>query len=195
MNARVDELRPATSLTTTAESGVSAVSWSAIWAGAIAAAALSLLLLTLGAGLGFASLSPWPGDGPSPTTFSVVSAIWLIVVQWLASALGGYLAGRTRTKWTGVHTHEVAFRDTMHGFATWALATLITAVVVAYAAVGTVSGTAKVLSSAGSDAPRSQRFWTRPASSYSSPDRRTRLPDSLVARRLAAFLRLSLLPP
>lgn len=152
MNARADDLSIATSLTTTAESGVSAVSWSAIWAGAIAAAALSLLLLTLGAGLGFASLSPWRGDGPSPTTFSVVSAIWLIVVQWLASALGGYLAGRSRTKWAGVHTHEVAFRDTMHGFATWALATLITATVVAYAAVGTISGTAKVVSSAASEA-------------------------------------------
>ena len=152
MNARAEDFRTAPSLTAPAESAVSAVSWSAIWAGAIAAAALSLLLVVLGTGLGFASLSPWRGDGPSPTTFSVLSAIWIIVVQWLASALGGYLAGRTRTKWAGVHTHEVTFRDTVHGFATWALATLITASVVAYAAVGTISGTAKVLSSAASEA-------------------------------------------
>ena len=126
------------------------MSWSAIWAGAIAAAATSLLLVILGTGLGFASLSPWRGDGPSATTFSVLTAIWLIVVQWIASGLGGYLAGRTRTKWAGIHTDEVAFRDTMHGLATWALATLITSIIVAYAAVGTVSGAAKAVSSAAS---------------------------------------------
>ena len=64
--------------------------------------------------------------------------------------LGGYLAGRSRTKWAGIHTHEVTFRDTMHGFATWALATLITSIIVAYAAVGTVSGAAKAVSSTAS---------------------------------------------
>jgi hypothetical protein len=133
-----------------AEAAVSAVSWSAIWLGAITAAAASLLLVILGTGLGFASVSPWRGEGPSATTFSVATAIWLIVVQWIASGFGGYLAGRTRTKWTGVHTHEVAFRDTMHGFATWALATLITSIFVAYAAVGTIGGASKAVSNAAS---------------------------------------------
>jgi hypothetical protein len=32
-----------------------------------------------------------------------------------------------RTKWTGVHTYEVFFRDTAHGFLAWALATLFVA--------------------------------------------------------------------
>jgi hypothetical protein len=146
----MEDLRPVSTLAATTEAAVSAVSWSAIWAGAIAAAATSLLLVILGTGLGVASLSPWRGDGPSATTFSVLTAIWLIVVQWIASGLGGYLAGRTRTKWAGIHTDEVAFRDTMHGLATWALATLITSIIVAYAAVGTVSGAAKAVSSAAS---------------------------------------------
>jgi hypothetical protein len=146
----MEDLRSVSALAATTESAASAVSWNAIWAGAIAAAATSLLLVILGTGLGFASLSPWRGDGPSATTFSVLTAIWLIVVQWIASGLGGYLAGRTRTKWAGIHTDEVAFRDTMHGLATWALATLITSIIVAYAAVGTVSGAAKAVSSAAS---------------------------------------------
>jgi hypothetical protein len=150
MSTRMEDLGPVSTLAATTEAAVSAVSWSAIWAGAIAAAATSLLLVILGTGLGFASLSPWGGDGPSATTFSVLTAIWLIVVQWIASGLGGYLAGRTRTKWAGIHTDEVAFRDTMHGLATWALATLITSIIVAYAAVGTVSGAAKAVSSAAS---------------------------------------------
>jgi len=44
---------------------------------------------------------------------------------WLASGLGGYLAGRLREKWVGIRTDEVVFRDTAHGFLAWALAALI----------------------------------------------------------------------
>src|SRR5947207_15694255 len=49
----------------------------------------------------------------------------MVVVQWLSSAIGGYLSGRLRTKWVGVHTDEVFFRDTAHGFMAWSVATLI----------------------------------------------------------------------
>jgi hypothetical protein len=56
-----------------------------------------------------------------------MAAIGLIVIQWFSSGLGGYVAGRLRTKWTGTHTHEVFFRDTAHGFITWAAATLVVA--------------------------------------------------------------------
>jgi len=57
----------------------------------------------------------------------MVAAIWLIITQWLASALGGYLTGRLRTKWVGIRTDEVFFRDTAHGFLAWALATVLVA--------------------------------------------------------------------
>lgn len=107
-----------------AEAADSAVSWAAIFAGAMIAAALTLILAGLGAGFGFASLSPWRG-GPSAATFSIVAGIWLIVTQWLSAALGGYVTGRLRTRWTTVHTHEVFFRDTAHGLITWALATVV----------------------------------------------------------------------
>jgi hypothetical protein len=92
-----------------------------------------LILLTVGSGLGLASVSPWSSEGVSATTFTVMTAIWLIIVQWLSSGIGGYLAGRLRTKWAGVHTHEVFFRDTAHGLVTWAVATVIVAVVLASA--------------------------------------------------------------
>jgi hypothetical protein len=72
-------------------------------------------------------VSPWPHDGVSVTTFTVLAAIWLVIVQWVSSGLGGYIAGRLRTKWTGVHTDEVFFRDTAHGFLAWALATVMVA--------------------------------------------------------------------
>src|SRR6185437_6438818 len=93
------------------ESAISATSWSAIFAGATAAGATTLVLVALGSGFGLASVSPWPRSGASATTFTVMTAIWLIVVQWLSAAIGGYITGRLRTKWVGTHTDEVFFRD------------------------------------------------------------------------------------
>jgi hypothetical protein len=124
--------------TKTSESVVSAVSWPAIIAGAFAIAAVGLILLALGSGLGFSSVSPWPSAGPSATTFGVYAAVWLIIVQWLSAAMGGYLTGRLRTKWVGIHTDEVCFRDTAHGFLAWAVSAVIMASV-AFSAVGGVA--------------------------------------------------------
>ena len=107
------------------ESGNSAVTWPAIMAGSVAAIALTLILLSLGSGFGLAGVSPWPGVGATPATFTIAAGIWLIVTQWMASAIGGYLAGRLRTRWNNLHTDEVFFRDTAHGLLTWATATLI----------------------------------------------------------------------
>jgi hypothetical protein len=122
----------------TVEAPKSAVSWAAIIAGAVVAAAVSLILLALASGLGLASVSPWPNSGVSLTTFSVMTAIGLIVVQWLASGLGGYITGRLRTKWVGTHTHEVFFRDTAHGFIMWALSTVLVATLLASATASLV---------------------------------------------------------
>lgn len=134
-----DTVVPATATASrAAESAVSAASWPAIFAGAIAAIGASLVLFALGTGFGLASISPWPHSGASATTFTVMTAIWLIVVQWVSAALGGYLTGRLRTKWADTHSDEVFFRDTAHGFVTWALATLAGAAVLA-SAVGAVS--------------------------------------------------------
>jgi len=109
------------------ESSSSAVSWGPVFAGALAAAVISLLLLLVGTGLGFAMVSPWPSQSASAMTIGVTAAVWLIVVQWLSAGIGGYLTGRLRTKWVGVHTYEVGFRDTAHGLLSWALATLVVA--------------------------------------------------------------------
>jgi hypothetical protein len=102
----------------------SAASWPSIIAGAFVAAAATVILVALGSGIGFASISPWPDRGATMTTFAVTTAIWLIVTQWVSAALGGYIAGRLRTRWIGTHTHEVFFRDTAHGLITWAVATI-----------------------------------------------------------------------
>ena len=99
----------------------SGVSWGAVFAGAFAAGALSLILMALGAGMGLSSLSPSPNAGASASRVGHVAIIWLIFVQIVAAAVGGYLGDRLRTKWVSVHTHEVYFRDTAHGFLVWAV--------------------------------------------------------------------------
>jgi hypothetical protein len=102
----------------------SAVSWAAIFAGAAGAASLSLILLVPGAGWGL-SASPWTHDGKTP--FGALTILWLAGTQLVASGLGGYLAGRLRTRWVEVHVDEVYFRDTVHGFLAWAVSSLVTA--------------------------------------------------------------------
>ena len=105
----------------------SGVSWGAIFAGAAGAAALSLILLILGTGLGLSSVSPWSQAGITATTFGVSTILWITLTQLVASGMGGYLAGRLRTRWSAVHVDEVYFRDTAHGFLAWAIASLATA--------------------------------------------------------------------
>ena len=131
------------------ESSASAVEWASIFGGALAAFGVTIILMTLGPGLGLATTSPWSFTNPSPTTFGTAAAIWLVVTQWLSSAFGGYLAGRLRTKWVGIRTEEVFFRDTAHGLLAWALATLLVAVLVTLGSVET----AEVAAAAATSAP------------------------------------------
>ncbi len=116
------------------ESLASGVSWAAVVGGAFVAAAISLIFLSLGTGLGFSAASPWSNNGTSASAIGDGAIAWLILTQILSSALGGYLGGRLRTKWSGVHTDEVYFRDTAHGLLVWAVAMVITAGFLASAA-------------------------------------------------------------
>jgi hypothetical protein len=122
----------------------SAVSWAAIIAGGLAALAATLTLFSLGSGLGLAGASPWGNVPQTAAKLGVWAGIWLILVQWISSAFGGYLAGRLRTRWYGTHHHEVFFRDTAHGFLAWALATALVGAIAAWAGGGVV-GTAASL--------------------------------------------------
>jgi hypothetical protein len=125
------------------EAYASGMSWAAVIAGAFVAAALWLILLALGVGIGLSSVSPWSNIGASASGIGAAAIIWMIVVQFIASSMGGYLAGRLRTKWATIHTDEVYFRDTAHGFLVWAVGLVITAAFLASAATSIVSGAAQ----------------------------------------------------
>jgi hypothetical protein len=167
----------------------SGVSWAAVTGGAIATAALTLLLVAFGAGLGLSAISPWSDSGVSASTFNIGTGIYLIIVGVMSSAIGGYLAGRLRTRWVGVHSNEVFFRDTAHGFLAWAFATLISATALAsttaYLANGAVAGIAGASSQAArmispADIYVDKLFRSRPAADTANPPAQT-APQSATA--------------
>src|SRR6204780_2806632 len=81
------------------EAPSSGVFWPAVIAGAFVTAALSLILLALGAGIGLSAISPWENSGASTSAVGAGAIVWLVLVQLIACSMGGYLAGRLRTKW------------------------------------------------------------------------------------------------
>jgi hypothetical protein len=124
------------------EPSVSGVSWGAVAAGAVVSCALTLVVLAFGVGLGLSVVSPWAGSSVSATTFKIGTGLYLVVIAMLSSSIGGYIAGRLRSRWIGVHSDEVYFRDTAHGFISWAFATGLGAVLLASPAGHLVGGTA-----------------------------------------------------
>ncbi len=122
------------------ETYASGVSWAAVIGGAFVAASLSLILLALGTGLGLSSVSPWSNAGASASTVGGAAVAWLILMQIISSAMGGYLAGRLRTRWTTIHSDEIYFRDTAHGFLVWAVGLVVTAAFLTSAALSLLGG-------------------------------------------------------
>jgi hypothetical protein len=133
------------------EASASGVSWAAVFGGAFATAALSLILLALGAGAGLSSLSPFSSSGLSTTAVGFGALIYLCITEIIASGVGGYLAGRLRTKWVDLHTDEVYFRDTAHGFLAWCVALVMSAAFLGAAAAGMVGASATANASAASN--------------------------------------------
>src|SRR5580698_7260064 len=139
--------------------GKSAASWPAIIAGAFVATSVSLILLALGSGLGITSILTSADHGTSGTAIVATTAIWFIVTQWISAGLGGYIAGRLRTRWHGTHTHEIFFRDTAHGVVTWAVATVVVAALAGVSVHSTMAAGAHAVSApapAPANTPRSE---------------------------------------
>ena len=120
------------------------------------------------------SVSPWSNNNVSVATFGVLAAAWFIAVQLFASGVGGYLAGRLRTRWVSVHTDEVYFRDTAHGLIVWGVGAIVTAWLLTSGAASVVAGAAhaggSALEAAGTAAagPAAQVAGQAPSSEGSS---------------------------
>jgi hypothetical protein len=130
--------------------GASFVEWGAVLAGAALAAAITFVLLTFGAAIGLSATSPWPNSGVSAKVIASLAVFWAMAAQIGAFMVGGYVAGRMRSRWheTG---HEAEFRDGLHGGLVWA--------------VGVVIGAALFLSAAGAAAKTGAELAGRTAAS------------------------------
>jgi len=158
------------------EAHSSGVCWSAVIAGSVVTAAVSLALLALGTGIGFSEGTPLAGGGAFVARIGRTAIAWLVLMQLIASALGGYLAGRLRSRWVTIHTHEVYFRDTAHGFLVWAVSLVITAAFLTSAAASIGGGAARARTATRADA----------ASSGESADPNGYLVDTLLRSNAAA---------
>lgn len=104
--------------------------WGPVIAGAIVATAVSFVLLAFGSGIGLSIASGAPTWRTASPGLGMLSGIWVMLIALGSFALGGYMAGRFRTRHTpGARADEVEFRDGMHGVMTWALALIISAIV------------------------------------------------------------------
>lgn len=129
------------------------ICWSAIFAGAFTALGLTVVMVVLGSAFGFGSMSPFAGDGLSIDAIGTVTVLWLVLTQIFASVAGGYIAGRMRVRWS-IHNDEVYFRDTVHGFLTWAVASAAMFAMAALAAAGSaIAATAVTSAAVASDEP------------------------------------------
>jgi hypothetical protein len=136
------------------QTGFRFVEWGAVFAGAAIAAALSFVLLTFGSAIGLSAVSPWPNSGVSAKTAASLAVFWTLAQQIGAFMIGGYVAGRLRTRWAEANADETEFRDGLHGALVWAVGILIggllvlsTAGAVARAGVDAVSKAATVAGS------------------------------------------------
>jgi hypothetical protein len=83
-------------------------------------------------------------NGLCATTVGVLAIAWFLAVQlFTAGVVGAIWWGRLRTRWVGVHSDEVFFRDTAHGLLVWALGTIVSAVVFASTVSAVASGAAQ----------------------------------------------------
>src|SRR3569833_3399898 len=138
-------------------SAVSGNCWPTVIVGVVVLLAVTIVLLRFGTALGLNVSSPWVDSGVSATSFKIATGLYLVVVAMISSALGGHIAGRLRGGWdTTTHANEVYFRDTAHGFVTWATATFIGAVLLASAAAGIAGATSGGLAAGAASATASR---------------------------------------
>ena len=93
------------------------VSWGAIFAGAVIAIALTALLSLLGLGIGLATLDIAQGDSGAGAPKATL--VWWAVTSILATGIGAFVAARLAGIPRGV-------TGALHGFAVWAVTTLVT---------------------------------------------------------------------
>src|SRR5215218_3477574 len=139
------------------------VYWGPVIAGALTAAALASVLHAFAAAVGLAVSSTAPTWRDASIALWILSGFYLVFVALVAYGVGGYVAGLLRERYgsatagpTPVTTNasallvdEVELRDGLHGLLVWALATLLTVILLVLAASASTRLAAPSAGSAG----------------------------------------------
>jgi hypothetical protein len=148
------------------------VDWGAILAGAVVAAAVFSLFSVFGSAIGLSLISPTEGISVSATGLLVAGALWGIWVQVSSYITGGYMAGRLRHRIGDAKQDEVEMRDGAHGLITWAVGTLLSALIAAtltILAAGAAGSSASAVSVRGPDMQYFADRLMRPAANAAAP--------------------------
>jgi hypothetical protein len=132
-------------------------SWGITIAGAVAATATTFFLLTLGAGVGLAFVT-LPATAKGAATFLTLGAIYFFASQAFGFAVGGYLVGRLIGP-EAENSKEEEFRASAHGFAMWAIAVVVSALLVGASSTLAGSAIAAGAASRADTKAASQSYW------------------------------------
>ena len=132
-----------------ADSHESGVDWPAIFLGTFIAVALSSLMLTFGAAIGLSFTNLQSAKTTSIPWMAIAAALWLMWVEVMSVALGGYMAGRMRGRSTEIAAHERELHDGAHGLGVWAVGVVAATLLTGYLAS---SGASAVTKAAGDTA-------------------------------------------
>jgi hypothetical protein len=128
---------------------ISYVQWGPVIAGAVTAAALATVLHAFAAAIGLAVSSTAPSWRDASIGLWILSGVYLICVALASYGLGGYIAGLLRDRFaTTAEADEIELRDNVHGLLVWAIATLLTALMLLMAA----SASTRLAAPSGGDA-------------------------------------------
>lgn len=109
------------------------VSWGAVFAGVVIALVVQLVLAILGLGIGLATVNPASTGTPSASGLSIGAAAWWVVSGIMASALGGFVAGRLSGK-------PVRSTAGYHGLVSWGVSTIVIVFLLSSTIGGIVGG-------------------------------------------------------
>jgi hypothetical protein len=117
---------------TIADPAVVKIHWGPVIAGSLVAAAFAIALHGFAAGMGISLSSSAPTWRDASIALVLLSGFYLLLVGLLSYGLGAYVAGRLQPR-IGAGSD---MSDGMHGLLVWALATLLTALMLMALAVG-----------------------------------------------------------
>ena len=119
------------------------IQWGPVIAGAVAAAALAAVLHSFAAAIGLSVSSTSPTWRDASFALFLLSGFYLLIVALASYSFGGYIAGFLCER-TAVPADpaDTELRDHLHGLLVWALATLLSLMLVFAAATATTRLTA-----------------------------------------------------